>query len=205
MRAVRDHFGLEKFACYVWDGDGKPVFQDYDEKLRKKILVKASAKESEDVEMTTHEPVPTRPASPPWTSSKRLASPSQASSRRPASPPMATSRRLDFPDHKSSTQQVLFGFTGGRTLKRMREYEFERDPDYVKKPKTSSSLSHDNMITSRLTTAEAENKRLQSEVNNLANNCKGSLPSGIWGGAMRRRCPRRPCMPQGSTPSASTI
>src|SRR5436305_5318161 len=143
----------------MWDGDGKPIFQDYDAKLRKKILAKASAEESEDVDMTPHQPAPTRPASPPRASSKRPVSPSQASSRRPASPPMATSRRSDSPDHKSSTQQVLFGFTEGRTLKRVREYEFERDPDYVKKPKTSSSLSHDNMITSRLAKAEAENKR----------------------------------------------
>ena len=169
MRAVRDHFGLEKFARYMWDGDGKPVFQDYDEKLRKKILAKACAEESEVADMTTHEPAPTRPDSPPWVSSRRPASPSQASSRRPASPPMATSRRSDSPDHKSSTQQVLFGVTEGHTLKRVREYEFERDPAYVKKPKTSSSLSHDKMVTSRLATAEAENKRLQSEVNNLAN------------------------------------
>lgn len=169
MRAVRDHFGLEKFARYMWDGDGKPVFQDYDEKLRKKILAKARAEESEDADMATHEPAPTRPTSPPWASSRRPASPSQASPRRPASPPMAISRRSDSPDHKSSTQQVLFGITEGRTLKRVREYEFERDPDYVKKPKTGSSLSHDNMITARLATAEAENKRLQSEVNNLAN------------------------------------
>ena len=168
MRAVRDHFGLEKFARYMWNGDGKPVFQDYDEKLRKEILAKARAEESEDVEMTTHEPAPTRLASLPWISSRRRSSPSQASSRRPASPPLAILRRSDSPDHKSSTQQVLFGFTEGQTLKRVREYEFERDLDYVKKPKAGSSLSHDNMITSRLATAEAENKRLQSEVNNLA-------------------------------------
>lgn len=58
----------------------------------------------------------------------------------------------------------------------MREYEFERDLEYVKKPKNGSSSLHDNMITSRLATTEAENKglqfenlRLQHEVNNLAN------------------------------------
>jgi hypothetical protein len=62
------------------------------------------------------------------------------------------------------------------------EYEFERDLDYVKNLKTSSSLSHDNVITSHLATAEAENKRLQSEVNNLANQLQTATAGRDMGG-----------------------